>query len=579
MNYKKTIIFLIILGLLIFGLRLFNLNESIYNDEAYFAYSLTTMDHSGFNGDFSSPSLLNIIYKPLLWLFGLQTWVFRLVPWLFGIINTLLVYLLAKRNFGERATFWSTLLMLVAFYPTLASLQFDVEGNLIMFSVLLLFFSYLEYENAVQKKDRRKAFGWQLLTGLGLGIAIATKYNSIYLVVVLLFYSLIQRKWSIKKSFNDLFLIYLTGLMLFLVVITSAIISSPQQWLNFVPIISWADGFSAKYQPQSFSLLGIAMYLLWSTPLLIGFYFTGLFGKWKDNNDQKVEKYSSPRLLFLLWISISLLFYTVVITYGSFDRYFMNTIPALALLGGLFISQCNIKRSYRSFAMIIFVLFTILLFLLNSLPLKYLPRSPQLYFQELKNMNFNFLYTYTSASGPTFGINFATLLLTFAAAFVFLFLSLFCYHSKHQHRRSMAHLFFVIFFSVSLSFNIFLVSEYLFHPTGVNVSDVKWKMISYVKDHHLSFPIYTNDKGIQWYFDHRFWHNPRLTMGFGDNEIDNSGIAVINRISLEGGTILLLDWPPLPENSPARDVVKQCRLQQQFYDKKMLVGEVYFCRK
>ena len=95
--------FLIVFGILIFGLRLANLNEAIYDDESNFAYSLTVMDPYGFNEDYYSPQPLNLLYKPLIWLFGLETWVFRLVPWLFGILNTLLVYLFARRNFGEFA--------------------------------------------------------------------------------------------------------------------------------------------------------------------------------------------------------------------------------------------------------------------------------------------------------------------------------------------------------------------------------------------------------------------------------------------------------------------------------------------
>src|SRR3989338_2348730 len=200
----KKLLFLIIFSIIIFGLRLFNINEAIYDDESNFAYSLTVMDEYGFNHNYYSPQPLNFIYKPFIALFGLETWVFRIVPWLFGIINTIFVYIFARRHWNKDVAFWASFLMLVSFYPTLASLQFDVEGNLVMFCVMLMFFSYLESEKSTNAKRR---LGWQILAGIGLGIAVISKYNSVYLVLVLLIYSLIKRKFRIKESVKDLFTI------------------------------------------------------------------------------------------------------------------------------------------------------------------------------------------------------------------------------------------------------------------------------------------------------------------------------------------------------------------------------------
>ena len=127
----------------------------------------------------------------------------------------------------------------------------------------------------------------------------------------------------------------------------------------------------------------------------------------------------------------------------------------------------------------------------------------------------------------------------------------------------------MLFLSVSLAFNVFLVSEYIFHPTGVNVSDVKWEMINYVKHNKMSYPIYTNDQGIQWYFENDYlWQNKR-TMGFGDNEIGSDTSRISDRIKNKNGTLLLLHWPPLPEKSPAWEVVKLCNIDKKFYSKNM----------
>ena len=555
MTVDKKMLFLILFGLLVFGLRLFNINEAIYDDESNFAYSLTVMDEYGFNHDYSSPQPFNLLYKPFVALFGLQTWVFRIVPWLFGIINTVFVYVFAGRNWDKNVAFWAAFLMLISFYPTLASLQFDVEGNLVMFSVMLMFFSYLEYEKSTNAKRR---LGWQILAGIGLGLAVTCKYNSIYIIIPIALYSLIRRQWNLRKSFDNLFMIYLVGFLIFLILIVfAAVVSS--NWLEFVPLFSWADGFESAYSPEIFSLLGISMLVLWSTPLLFGFYIIALCKRDKNH------------FLFQLWISTAILFYSIVITYGSIDRYLMNTIPAMAIIGGTILSKITLTKRQLMFFSTVGIMFLGLFFYLNSLNIKYVARFPDLYFNELKSFNFNFLLSYTSASGPTFGVNFATILISFSLAFLSL---LFFILLKKKHASS---IFFMIFLMISISFNIFLVSEYLFHPTGVDVSDVKWKMINHVKENNLPYPIYTNDQGIQWYFEHDYLWQNKITQGFGDNEIGSDNTIVLNHINKDDGTILLLHWPPLPEKSPAWEVVSLCKADKQFYSRNVLIGEVYRC--
>lgn len=560
---SKRLLFLIILGIFIFSVRLSMLNEAIYDDESNFAYSLTVMDSVGFNHHYYSPQPLNLLYHPFVLLFGLNTWVFRLLPWLFAITNTIFVYIFARRNFGEKTAFWSTFLMLFAFYPTLASLQFDVEGNLIMFCFLLMTYSYLEHERAAEKNDQRRSLGWQIAVGVGLGVAVISKYNAIYAVVILGIYSLVKRQWKVKDSFRDLFLIYFVGLALFLCYVLLAMAVAPTSWLNFVGIIS-----PERYYTNHFSLLAIALFLLWATPLLMGLFLLSLIRKDFLNYFLRAN-----RLLLLFWLITPLLFYTFVITSGSIDRYLMNTIPVLALLGGSFLAEINLKKKELALLSISTLFFTSLFFFLNLLPSKLVARFPELYFQELQRYNLNFLFTYTSASGPTFAVNFVTI----AVCFIFSFIALFSFFLCRN--KVMRTTLFVLFFSVSLAFNVFLISEYVFHPTSANVSEVKWQMINYVKDNHLSLPIYTNDQGIQWYFEHDYLWQNKVTQGFADNEIGDNVKPVLHRISQEGGTIFLLHWPPLPENSPAWDVVKPCYLQQQFYDKGILVGEVYRCEK
>ena len=580
MNGK--ILFLIVLGLIIFGLRLFNIQESIYDDESNYAYSLTVMDNFGFNQDFSSPFIFNLLYKPFILLFGLETWVFRLIPWLFGIINTILVYFVTARMFGKRAAFWSVVLMLISFYPTLAALQLDAEGSAIMFFAVLFLFAYIES----CRLNSEKHLFWQIVAGISLGLAVITKYNAVCLALIPLVYSFIrdpktnsetstnnlQNKFKnrLKIVFGDLLFIYLVGFTLFVLGLLLGIIVSPQHWLEFVPIISWQEGFGEDYHPQFFSLLGIVMFFLWSTPLLFGSYILALL------QDKSTKR---KLLLPLTWVSTTIIFYTFGMTYGSMDRYFMHTIPALAMLGGYCLSQINLTKRDLIFGLSSTVLFSGFFFFLSALPLKMISRFPELYLSDLKKGNIYFLFSYTSASGPTLGVTFAAIFWSSLLAFMFILSYLLLRRKKNQYARIAL----ILFFAVGFAFNLFLTSEYLFHPTTSDVSKVKLEMISYTLDSALSTPFYSNDAGILWYFDHRQWKtrsDPQsMALGIPDTELGSRSILVENSISRRGGTILLLHWPPLHPLSPALETISSCKLTKSFYSKNVLIGEVYSCPK
>ena len=274
----------------------------------------------------------------------------------------------------------------------------------------------------------------------------------------------------------------------------------------------------------------------------------------------------------MIWIAIPLIFYSTFINYGTMDTYLMNTIPALAILGGISLSQFRFNEKRRRFLLVGTIVSLVFFFLANLLPINYIARMPSLYAQELMNFNLNFLFAYTSASGPTFGISFLTLFIAFSLSFACLGLYLLLAKNK-----KVAGYFFIGFVAISLGFNLFLVSEYLFHPTSVDVSKVKWEMMDYVYDNDYPMPLYSNDQGIQWYFDNDYWHNYEKTVGFGDNEVGSYPQKAVDSITARGGTMILLHWPPLPAESPAYEVIALCTLDKQFYDKGVLLGEVYTC--
>ncbi len=568
---KKYFYFFITLLILITALRATNLTEFLYDDEANFAYTLSVMDNMGVNQNYHSPIPLNLLYIPLISIFGLKIWVFRLLPLIFSVINTLILYKYTQEKYNNKklATIAASL-MLITFYPTLAALQFDVEGNLIMTCALLTFYFY-------DKFIKQNNIIYNILAGIALGIAIIAKQNAAILAIIFLIYAFIinfttNKEISIQKKttqyLKDSFTVGTTAIIIFSLSLLYAFINNPETWLNI--IISPDTG---RYYSKHFSILGPSIYFLWATPLLI---LSPLFLILKE----KLNKISPAKTLKnysleYIWIITTLLFYTFIITFGAIDKYFMHTIPALCILTAALITKINwSKKNILIISGIIFI-FTTFLFYLNTLNLKQVARFPKLYLQEILNLNLAFIFSYTSSSGPMLGISFATIFFTTVIS-VILLLTISLFYLIKKRKKTIKPLI-IIFLAITFSFNIFLTIEYLFHPTSPDISTSQWQAINYIKENNPNYPIYSNNQGIHWYYDHNYWHNYENVIGFADNEIDLYPEKAINNIKNRKGTIILTHWPPLHKNSPAHFVSSLCEKTISFSDKNTITTEIFEC--
>ena len=122
-----------------------------------------------------------------------------------------------------------------------------------------------------------------------------------------------------------------------------------------------------------------------------------------------------------------------------------------------------------------------------------------------------------------------------------------------------------------------MVTEYLYHPTSVDVSEEKLKMIDFIIEKGLERPYYSTDSGLLWYFDNDRWGNKGNALVVPDNEI-GADISYVKSYLIEnGGTLMIVNWPPLPEKSAVKELIGYCELEKEFYNKNYLVGEVYIC--
>ena len=106
-------------------------------------------------------------------------------------------------------------------------------------------------------------------------------------------------------------------------------------------------------------------------------------------------------------------------------------------------------------------------------------------------------------------------------------------------------------------------------------------MMDYVNKNGLAEPIYSNDSGIIWFYNNLYWRYKNNinsnVFGLPDNEINARGKVARKSISVNGGTVILLNWPKIPQNSPVWDIISSCSLDKNFYSRNLVLGQVFVC--
>ncbi len=189
---------------------------------------------------------------------------------------------------------------------------------------------------------KKYSWKWLFLSSVFFGLALGTKFNAIFLPLILLAY-LVVRFNSIKKL-KKIPKTYFLGLML--VPILSIIIfvgSWPFLWHhsleNFFNIVGYYKqiGTGFNYQTKDFYLpFGFNSYsIIWITtttpPWVLLLLVIGIFAAIK-----KIKLKENTSLLWLLWLFIPILRVSLPYTsvYGGV-RQIMEYIPALSLISGL----------------------------------------------------------------------------------------------------------------------------------------------------------------------------------------------------------------------------------------------------
>lgn len=492
------------------------------------------------------PPLSILVHSFFRLVFGNFVWVSKLLLMLVGLANICLVYLIARRVYNNKSALFSAAIMAFSAYSILASLQIDIDGSFLMFFYLLSSFSFVEFEQTKKRK-------WKVLTGVFAGLAILTKYPGIFILGILFVYKILKEK-KVAGAIRLFIPITLIALSIFSIFpISSLIIGSG----------SFTDSINhlVKYvSPGEFNLaLLVIQYLLsviWLGPFFLFLLLLSL------------KKVGRKDYLFLIWIFVIIIFYTFVNSdnFKPIERYFAILVAPLSLIIGNYLSKIKLNKKHLMIFSIVFLFSTITLLMFNGQG-DFIPFYPKTAFiQRAIDFEWNFYLPITGSSGPIgFFVNFNVIAYSFiftsAAAFVLFFM-------KPRAFKVLV----CLLLAVSISYNFFIVQEYLTSSTTPSVNKVSYELLDYSTTNHLEEPIYVFRNKVFRHYLQDFYDDIRI-INF-DSEFNQDKV---DDIRSNAKTVIVIDFPTMNKESFLWQEINACKKEGEFSDKGVILGYVFIC--
>jgi 4-amino-4-deoxy-L-arabinose transferase-like glycosyltransferase len=248
----------------------------------------------------------------------------RLGPILMVAILVALLYMMIAKTYGKAAGLFAALALLSMprffFHAHLASL--DVPVSVMWFLFIFVFWKTID----------RKSWAWGLLWGVMWGLAVATKLNGVFILIIPLIWTLLfRRKWS---NLLRLVLMGLTAVITFIVVWPWLYHQTWERLLEYVnfhvnhfAIGQWFQGVVYTPPPWFYVYL-----ILWAVvPLTVMvLLLLGVIRSVKSRGDGGL----GWLLIFNLLVAILPFSFGKTLLYDN-DRLFMPVYPFIAALAGI----------------------------------------------------------------------------------------------------------------------------------------------------------------------------------------------------------------------------------------------------
>lgn len=492
---------------------------------------------------------------------------FRIGMLLFSIASLVLIYSIAKKIYNPQVGMLALLLAAFSFYMVESSTIIEIDGLLVFFSLLSIYF-YLLFD---KYREKKYLFGISIV----LGLAFLSRANAVWIAIAILLYHLTKNRYSFTS-------VKTIGLCMFGIVaiyalfpLTAYLLSDNGEWsywsyfLQTVKHVGDSAGDIQDKLPKGIALVVLA---LWATPFFIILPFL------------RKEKIAGEKLLFSFF-GVTLFFLTFVVSKGGYDRYWTLAFPVLIILSAKALHDFHI--TYRELVLSVFsgVLFLItyeaVAYLFPAVPVI---RSFSVYLERILALQWSFFFPLTIDHGPWFGMNFLLLVLGWIVALALL-------GSHFLAQKKIARLFLLLFLSSSLAFNTFLLLELVYPVTGHDYPGIVADALSFVRENEKAvpeekWPIYSTDKAVIYELQPSFYgfHDDKLLppqkqggkkiAGYRIEDMDD----LRNKTKTRGGTIIFINFTPYVAQE-AIDLLSYCHKQRHYEQRGVVLGGVYTCDK
>ncbi len=493
------------------------------------------------------PPIMPILLS-LAGLFG--NWrVLHIIPLFFSLCVFLLTIIFAKKLFNEKSALYAGFIILVSMWAVLTASQIEMDGSIVAFMGLVATYFYLSGVNNNSIKD-------YVFAGVALGIGLLTKTTIFLFILSFIAYNL-WIVFSKEKKLNEIaksFITYLVCGIIFSIyyainiIFNLKLISATNEH-----VLAYFFNFFSQNFINVLSILSQAIVLI--SPLLLGLFVLSLF------------RFDKKNTIFYILIGVHVFFYLFISTpsFRPFERYWMPVLPYFALLGGFILDKFKFKRKeilITSFlTVLLFVILELFSFFAKSTLLPLYPK--EIYIQKLMSGSWNFLFPFHGASGPLgFFVPFWSVFFTFVVSSI-LIISILATKRKKQ--------LLILFLSISIAFNLLMISEYYFSPTTPNLNKVSTQVTEFALKTNLQQPVYIYQGTGHFLLNYSGYKVKEF------NAINYNDEALANDISNSNSTFLIVDFPSANRNSIMWQALSKCKKDLIVIEKGLELGYVLTC--
>ncbi len=498
-DYKIKILLIIFLVFIL--IRLPGVSLPYHQDEWKNVNSAESIQSAGLFFGNGHPPLMQMWFVAGHALFGENH--FRMFPLLFSLGAAILVYLIVRRRFEQRAALFATAFFTLSFYSIWGSLMTDVDGSVIPF--LFLFAVYL-YD--------KKLFP-ALIVVCFVGLLI--KLSFILIIGTLL----VDFLWDNRKILTlQNLLEYFVGMVLFglMYVIFLYFIQAIYPTFSISAMLGHAQSYTDNLGRNWIQIIvqGMKAIFYLSPALLVPLLFASK------------EIFKQTRVFFL-YLIFGFIFYFILFDFsrGALDKYLMFMIVPLAIISGVIIAKIFKSEdfSWKKFRWPIglAIILTIILVAINFLPHTIMSLYPKTeWFSRVLRGHWDFLNPFNGGSGPMgFYVSFLFIVTSFIISFIFGITGLI-----KREWRSTCLIFILI---ISLAYNAIFAEELMFGKINGSAPQVLRDTVAFIKKTNSIKSVLTyNDTGNQYLSDMkkyggRIYATPESESGYKKKFLEFNG--------------------------------------------------------